>query len=93
MQKRMENGTQFKGKYLGLFRFLGRNSYEIYLTHMFVVFILFKIYREQEFLGEWAWTLYIASILLSALLGEIMARFFSNPINRYLRIQFNVKNK
>ncbi len=85
MQKRMERGKQFKWRYPGVFRFLGRNSYEIYLTHMFVVYVLFNIYKKQNFSGEWAWGLYIATIILSGVLGELVARYISNPANRYLR--------
>lgn len=91
MQKRTESGRQIAWKWPGLFRFFGKNSYEIYLTHMFVVYVMFEIYKRYQFSGEWAWTLYITTILLSGLLGELVARYISNPANSYLREQFKAK--
>lgn len=60
---------------------LGRHSYEVYLTHMFVVFALFDLFRAPVAL------LFIATILSSALLGEVVARVYSEPLNRRLRAQ------
>ena len=67
---------------------IGRNSYEIYLTHMFVVILLVRWFKGWGGEGEWIWGLYLGGILLSALLGEVVARWFSNPMNRYLRKRF-----
>ncbi|MBN4914089.1 hypothetical protein IDG46_30145, partial [Staphylococcus sp. EG-SA-13] len=58
---------------------LGRNSYEVYLTHMFVVFALFNLLRSPVAL------LFIAALVLAALLGEVVARVYSEPLNRRLR--------
>jgi peptidoglycan/LPS O-acetylase OafA/YrhL len=91
MQKRTESGRQRTCKWGGVLRIFGRNSYEIYLTHLFVVYALFEVYKRHQFSGEWTWVLYIATILLSGLLGEIVARYISNPANSYLRKQFNTK--
>jgi peptidoglycan/LPS O-acetylase OafA/YrhL len=60
---------------------LGQRSYEIYLTHMFVVFALFELSRSRVVL------LFAATVLLSALLGEAVARLYSEPMNRRLRGQ------
>ena len=60
---------------------LGQRSYEIYLTHMFVVFALFGWFRSPVVL------LFAATILLSALLGEAVARLYSEPMNQRLRGQ------
>ena len=60
---------------------LGQRSYEIYLTHMFVVFALFGLFRSPVVL------LFAATILLSALLGEAVARLYSEPLNHRLRRQ------
>jgi peptidoglycan/LPS O-acetylase OafA/YrhL len=85
MQKRLLNGQQKPSRFTGFLRFLGRNSYEVYLTHMFVVFILVKEYNVLKLRGEWAWVLYFLAILISGILGELVARYFSNPANNYLR--------
>jgi len=58
---------------------LGQRSYEIYLTHMFVVFALFGLFRSQVAL------LFIATILLAAVLGDAVARWYSEPFNARLR--------
>ncbi len=89
MQKRSENGKQPVWKSPGLLRYFGRNSYEIYLTHMFIVYILFEIYKKYQLSGEWSWALYLFTILFSGLLGELVARYISNPANLYLRKKFS----
>lgn len=89
MQKRSENGKQHVWKSPGLLRYFGRNSYEIYLTHMFIVYILFEIYKKYQLSGEWSWALYLFTILFSGLLGEMVACYISNPANVYLRKRFS----
>lgn len=88
MQKRFLSGKQRPSVLTGWLRFFGRNSYEVYLTHMFVVFLLVKYYRTMNLAGEWAWALYPAVILFSGILGELVARHFSNPLNRIIRERF-----
>jgi peptidoglycan/LPS O-acetylase OafA/YrhL len=66
---------------------LGRRSYEIYLSHMFVVFGLFAVFVR---IGKPLWTvpvLFLAVIFTAGLLGELVARFYSEPMNRRLRRQ------
>jgi peptidoglycan/LPS O-acetylase OafA/YrhL len=60
---------------------LGRHSYEVYLTHMFVVFALFGLFSSP------VWLLFAATIVGAALLGEVVARVYSEPLNRRLRAQ------
>lgn len=60
---------------------LGRHSYEVYLTHMFVVFALFNLFRSP------VWLLFTATIVMATLLGEGVARVYSEPLNRRLRAQ------
>ena len=64
---------------------LGQRSYEVYLTHMFLVFALFQMFVAigKPMIGVPA--LFIVVILLSGLLGELVARFYSEPANRFLR--------
>ena len=57
---------------------LGRRSYEIYLSHMFVVFGLFAVFVR---IGKPLWTvpvLFLAVIFTAGLLGELVARFYSD---------------
>ena len=64
---------------------LGQRSYEVYLTHMFVVFAMFAIFVK---FGSPLWcvpVLFVTTIVVAAGTGEIVARFFSEPLNRMLR--------
>ena len=64
---------------------LGQRSYEIYLTHMFVVFALFRLFvAAGKPLGAVP-LLFVAVILVAGVLGEWVARGFSEPMNRRLR--------
>ena len=66
----------------------GRRSYEIYLTHMFVVFAFFDFFvREGKPMG-WVPALFVATIVVAGVLGELVARFYSEPANRWLRARF-----
>ena len=73
---------------LGWLRRMGRASYEIYLTHMFVVFTLVGAARATGTDRERAWLWYPPVVLLSWLLGAWVARGFSEPMNRRLRARF-----
>lgn len=64
---------------------LGQRSYEVYLTHMFVVFTLFGIFLHIGKPLAYVPILFVAVILVAGLLGELVARFYSEPMNRLLR--------
>ncbi len=68
---------------------LGQRSYEVYLTHMFVVFAFFAVFVRigKPVIGVPA--LFIAVIVIAGLLGEVVARFYSEPMNRLLRQRWN----
>jgi len=59
---------------------LGRRSYEVYLTHMFVVFALVWLFRFRL-----VPLLFLCTIIMSGLVGELVARVYSEPMNRYIR--------
>ena len=64
---------------------LGERSYEVYLTHMFVVFGAFGLFVRA---GKPMWgvpVLFIGVIVAAGLLGEVVARFYSEPLNRLIR--------
>ena len=64
---------------------LGRCSYEIYLTHMFVVFAAFQLFvAAGKPIGGVA-ILFPAVILLAGLLGVLIAKIYSEPMNGWLR--------
>jgi peptidoglycan/LPS O-acetylase OafA/YrhL len=78
--------TQWKGpRLLAPLLRLGQCSYEVYLSHMFVVFAFFAIFVNY---GNPMWSvplLFVATLVVAASAGHILARFFSEPLNRMLR--------
>lgn len=64
---------------------LGQRSYETYLTHMFVVFLMFDLFLS---VGKPAYAvplLFATVIFLAAILGALTANLYSEPLNRLLR--------
>ena len=64
---------------------LGQRSYEVYLTHMFVVLTMFRLFVSTGKSLRTVPILFIGVILASSLLGALVARFYSEPMNRMLR--------
>ncbi len=64
---------------------LGQRSYEVYLTHMFVVLALFGIFVKLGKPMPGVPVLFITTIILAAILGDVVARCYSEPMNRLLR--------
>jgi peptidoglycan/LPS O-acetylase OafA/YrhL len=64
---------------------LGRSSYEVYLTHMFVVFALFDLFMKAGHPLGAVPLLFVATVIVAAAIGALVARFFSEPVNRSLR--------
>jgi peptidoglycan/LPS O-acetylase OafA/YrhL len=64
-------------------RWFGRHSYEVYLTHEFVVVwgTMFYVKLRRGPLQLW----FLGILLLTAPLGWLAARYFSEPMNRRLR--------
>jgi peptidoglycan/LPS O-acetylase OafA/YrhL len=52
---------------------------------MFVVFALFALFKLAGQSLAAVPVLFIGAILLSGLLGELVARFYSEPMNRLIR--------
>jgi peptidoglycan/LPS O-acetylase OafA/YrhL len=64
---------------------LGRYSYEIYLTHMFVVFALYDAFVSVGSPLRAVPALFVGVIVAAGLLGGLVARCYSEPMNRRLR--------
>jgi len=78
--------TQWKSpRWLAPLLGIGKYSYEIYLTHMFVVFGCFGLFLDAGGRMTLVPALFVAAILVSGLLGLGVARFYSEPVNRLLR--------
>jgi peptidoglycan/LPS O-acetylase OafA/YrhL len=63
----------------------GQRSYEVYLTHVFVVLGLFRLFIAANKPMKVVPALFIGTILLAGVLGELVARAYSEPMNRWLR--------
>jgi peptidoglycan/LPS O-acetylase OafA/YrhL len=64
---------------------MGQRSYEVYLTHMFVVFAFFHVFLA---LGKPMWfvpVFFLLTIVVATLLGDLVARLYSDPLNAKLR--------
>jgi peptidoglycan/LPS O-acetylase OafA/YrhL len=75
-------------KFVAPLLLMGQRSYEIYLTHMFVVFGFFELF---VFGGKSLGTvplLFVATIFCATVLGDLVARFYSEPMNWLLRRQW-----
>ena len=77
------------GLCLAFLRWMGVNSYEIYLTHMFPVMLLASVSCRNAIAADgWCSAALSASaalaVLLSALLGSLVARYYSTPMRRRL---------
>jgi peptidoglycan/LPS O-acetylase OafA/YrhL len=64
---------------------LGRLSYEVYLTHIFVVLSLFHLFLIMNKPIRAVPGMFLLVLLLSGLLGALVSRSYSEPMNRWLR--------
>ncbi|HAT6366845.1 TPA: acyltransferase [Legionella pneumophila] len=67
------------------FSWLGRNSYEIYLTHSFLVIVISKTLMYFQPTKLIIGMSYLMTLVLSGILGQYIARYFSEPMNQLLR--------
>ena len=64
---------------------MGQRSYEIYLTHMFVVIGAFFVFVAWGNPLSWVWWIFAAVMVVATLLGWVVSVGFSEPMNRWLR--------
>ena len=75
----------------GFLRWFGRNSYEVYLTHMFVIWPMFFLFVRWKFGLNFMPLLFVITAALAGLLGYVVERFYSDPLNRGLRARLTQK--
>lgn len=85
LQQRFEKTASAGHWSTGWLRWFGRNSYEVYLTHMLVVWplvgIYFRLQQSPNMTAFW----FVPITVLAGLLGWALARFYSEPLNSALR--------
>jgi peptidoglycan/LPS O-acetylase OafA/YrhL len=64
---------------------IGQYSYEVYLTHMFIVFGLFDLFLDLGKPMRLVPILFTSTLLAAGVLGGVVAHLYSEPMNRYLR--------
>lgn len=79
-------------KITAVFRFYGKNSYEIYLTHMFVVLFMVEIFSHLALSENIVPLWYLIILITSAVLGDLIARYFSEPLNNLLKFSTSQRN-
>ena len=71
-----------------LLRWFGRNSYEVYLTHMFAVWsmvgLFFHFHQSIHMAPLW----FGGALVLPGGLGYLVAHFYSEPLNHRLRTKW-----
>jgi len=70
---------------LGWLRSCGRLSYEVYLTHMFVVWPVVYAWRATGADRAWGFLAYLPALALSWTLGALVRRGVTEPCERALR--------
>ena len=63
----------------------GRLSYEIYLTHMFIILSVVRLFRFTHAPIRWGFLWYPPAIALAWALGWLVARYFSVPCDKAIR--------
>jgi peptidoglycan/LPS O-acetylase OafA/YrhL len=88
LQQRFENSASSGHWSMGALRWFGRNSYEVYLTHMFVVWPLVWAFYYFHQSMNLALLWFLAGSVVAGLLGFAVAKLYSEPMNRRLRRKF-----
>jgi peptidoglycan/LPS O-acetylase OafA/YrhL len=68
-------------------RWFGRNSYEIYLSHLFLVLPATTLFSARGFAPSAILPLYVLLLAASGVVGSLIARYYSQPLNRRWREQ------
>lgn len=85
------SGSNRNIKGLSFIADMGKHSYEIYLSHMFIVLggvSIFESINNGSDTG--VYILYASVMILASIVGRLLARYYTDPLNKYIR---NIKFK
>ncbi|HEY7402796.1 MAG TPA: acyltransferase [Candidatus Angelobacter sp.] len=71
----------------GFLRWFGRNSYEVYLTHMLMVWPMVIVFQHFQWSIDLAPLWFLLTTALAGATGYLVARFYSEPLNRKIRVK------
>ena len=91
LQWRQAGGEWHSWRALNWLRSFGRLSYEIYLSHMFVVTAVVRLFHLAAADMTWGVLWYLPAVPLCWLLGATVARWISVPCERWLRARLSGK--
>ncbi|MGI4747666.1 MAG: acyltransferase family protein [Janthinobacterium lividum] len=86
-------GHRFTAKGTGWLRSFGALSYEIYLTHMFVVFSVVGLFHLSGASLRSGWLWFILVLTVSWCLGRLVDRTLSSSADRWIRARFAVSSR
>jgi len=66
-------------------QWFGRHSYEVYLSHMFVLLPLVALLPGNGLASVWIAPFYLLAVVLCGWVGHGLAQYFSMPLNKRLR--------
>ncbi len=100
LQQNFEKTGAFSRSWFGglsrstsILRWFGRNSYEVYLTHMLVVWPMVMLFFHFRQSIDMAPLWFVAATALAGIAGYAVARLYSEPVNRRLRRAFVMSSR
>jgi peptidoglycan/LPS O-acetylase OafA/YrhL len=91
LQWRQAAGEWHPWRALNWLRSFGQLSYEIYLSHMFVVFTVVRLFHLAGSDMKWGVLWYVLAVPVCWLLGAAVARWISAPCEQWLRSRLSPK--
>lgn len=93
MHARHRSRRQRSRKALNWLRHMGIYSYEIYLTHMFVILFGVRIFNYWKLEEQWLVPYCTVLIVLCHLMGKLVFTYFSEPLNQRLRKSYPLSKR
>lgn len=76
-----------KLKFGSIIQQFGKNSYEIYLTHVVLVILIVNFFHVLGLSNPWIFVFYALILLSSLWAGQLVSKYYSMPMNRVLRLK------